>query len=130
MMYYQQFPTQTANDVLSIHSSQHRPQKMYYQYIAPNTDRKRCIINTHFLIHFINLNTMLPFTNNFFTMISCLRCYRVRFTLIRCSQLLPSTREEKNRAIFRKTSVFFKKKLFFKKTHVLKKPRFSRKTHI
>jgi len=48
---------------------------MYYQYTVPNS--------------FTNLNTMLPFTNNFFTMISCLRCYRVQFTLIRCSQLLP-----------------------------------------
>ena len=83
------FVSQTANDVLSILSSQHRPQMMYYQYIVPNTDRKWCIINTQFPIHFTNLNMMLPFTNNFFTMISCLQCYRVRFTLIWCSQLLP-----------------------------------------
>ncbi len=37
MMYYQQFPTQTANDLLSIHSSQHRLQMMYYQYTVPNS---------------------------------------------------------------------------------------------
>jgi len=75
-----------------------------YQYIVPNTNRKWCIIkhqvpNTNriwciikikFPIYFTNLNTTLPFTTNFFTMFSWPRCYRVRFTLIRFSQLLPN----------------------------------------
>ena len=74
-----------------------------YQYIVPNTNRKWCIIkhqvpNTNriwciikikFPIYLTNLNTVLPFTTNFFTMFSWPRCYRVRFTLIRFSQLLP-----------------------------------------
>ncbi len=70
MIYYQQFPTQTANDVLSIHSSQHRPQMMCYQYTVPNSfyELKYDVTVYEQFFYYDLVPTMLPCMINSHTM--------------------------------------------------------------